>query len=115
MTHTNQPDTGQTFNSRQEVEDAIERLIDMLDGLDDDPDLEEEPDRESYLAGCLYATGALMDLEADDCDLEIDSDLEPYLAGAASDIEADDADLEPDGDDEDWHQPVNLVSMEGVA
>ena len=39
------------MTTRRSIEDAIERLIALLDALDGDPDLEEEPDHEPYLAG----------------------------------------------------------------
>lgn len=110
------PQRFQQFPTRAAIEDEISRLIELLDELDPDPDLEEEPDLESYLAGALCGTGRLLDLEADD------SALEPNLGwtgalrqhgpnwhGDNDDREFDGDDLEPDADAEAWNQPAHLI------
>jgi hypothetical protein len=46
--------------TRRSIEDAIERLIALLDALDGDPELEDGADHEPYLAGF---TGSDDDIE----------------------------------------------------
>lgn len=62
-----------TPSTRRSIEDAIERLLAMLDQMDDDPDLEDTGDAEP-------------------------EPLEPYLADAASDLEEGDDNGIADGD-----------------
>jgi len=48
--------------ARRSIEDEIERLIGLLDGMDADPDLEDADDAEPWLGwpnGCQVATGAM--------------------------------------------------------
>lgn len=55
------------LRDRQQIEDEIERLIDLLDAVDPDPDL--EPSLGSNGHSHLGVAG-WEDLEGDDCDLE---------------------------------------------
>src|SRR4051812_47039878 len=50
--------TADTITRRVEIENQIEELITLLDTIDPDPDLEEEPDREPSLGatGCWNGT-----------------------------------------------------------
>lgn len=102
---------------RASIATTIERLINMLDDLDDDPDLEPSADAEPGLGWpenrvCQSekACGADDDREADDVDGEDGGDAEPSLGwtgtGAASlsgnrdDREAEDEHDEDNGDKE---------------
>ncbi|MFD2053797.1 hypothetical protein ACFSQT_12085 [Mesorhizobium calcicola] len=57
--------------TRRSIEDRIEKLIELLDIVDDDVDLEDTADDEPSL-GCLD------DLELDNCDDEDGHDAEGY-------------------------------------
>lgn len=54
--------------SRAEIETEIERLVELLDVADGDPDLEDDGDHEPSLGGAEIS--GKVDLELDDCDNE---------------------------------------------
>jgi hypothetical protein len=117
--------TGLPASIRKKIETALDRLIDVLDSLDPDPDLEPSIGSNPYGSmdqegdtsddePVLGATEAVNhdrawqlggdDLEFDgdtcaDADKEPDSDNEPWLAGApcdgGQDLEFDEAEQEP--------------------
>lgn len=113
---------------RLQIETEIERLIGLLDAMDPDPDLEDGCDLESYLAGCLHATGLLLDAEGDVADDEpslgwtggivqggmswrgaVADNAEPDRENDGDDLEPEEWDGEQDA--EEWHQPANLLFM----
>ena len=85
---------------RQAVEDAIDRLIGLLDQLDGDPDLEDGGDDEPWLAAPEGLSGQFYSGPADD--REIDADFEP--------------DFEPDLeiDTEEWAPDPSQAEPRGV-
>jgi hypothetical protein len=88
-------------NTRRSIEDAIERLLAMLDLMDEDPDLEPDSDDEHTLGwlkdGPQYCGMDNTDRELDDCDDEPEA-LEPCLTDARSDMEEGDDNGLADGD-----------------
>lgn len=88
-------------HDRVAIATSIERLIDLLDALEGDPDLEPDDDDEPCLGAPeqvqqgFWYSWTLPDTDERECD---NADDEPYLSGwfrDTSDLEADPSDLEP--------------------